>query len=75
MNGGRVQGLWTASYGGHGPEILHVWFDESLQSHNGAPVLEGPNARPRLVGCKVTGDPNVPANQWSFVAQVYSCLA
>ena len=27
-------------------------------------------ARPRLVGCKVTGDPNVPANQWSFVAQV-----
>ena len=57
-------------YGGHGPEILHVWFDESLESHNGAPILEGPNARPRLVGCKVTGDPNVPANQWSFVAQV-----
>ena len=23
-----------------------------------------------LVGCKVTGDPNVPANHWSFVAQV-----
>ena len=22
------------------------------------------------VGCKVTGDPNVPANHWSFVAQV-----
>ncbi|KAL3159370.1 F-box only protein 31 [Trebouxia sp. C0009 RCD-2024] len=65
----RVVGLWTAFYGDHGPEILHVWFDETLQSHNGAPVFEGRNARPRLVGCKVTGDPNVPATQWSFVAQ------
>ena len=64
------QGLWTAFYGQHGPEILHLWFDETLQSHNGAPVFEGRNARPRLVGCKVTGDPNVPATQWSFVAQV-----
>lgn len=68
------QGLWTAFYGDHGPEILHVWFDETLQSHNGAPVFEGRNARPRLVGCKVTGDPNVPATQWSFVAQVTGFL-
>lgn len=64
------QGLWTAHYGQHGPEILHIWFDKTLQSHNGAPVFDTPKARPRLVGCKVTGDPNVPATQWSFVAQV-----
>ena len=31
-----VLGLWTAWYGGHGPEILHVWFEDSLQPHQPA---------------------------------------
>ena len=74
-----LQGLWTACYGSHGHEILHVWFDESLQTHNGAPVSQTSSPerrpRPRLVGCKVTGDANVPANEWSFVAQVCAAMA
>lgn len=67
----RLQGLWTAWYGGHGPEILHVWFDESVQTQHGASPAEEPDhiSSPRLIGCKVTGDPNVPANEWSFKAQ------
>ncbi len=71
-----MQGLWTAWYGAHGPEIVHVWFEESLLKHSGVTVHEEPDhlPRPRLVGCKVTGDPNVPANQWTFEAQVWSCM-
>jgi len=67
-----VQGLWTAWYGAHGPEIVHVWFEESLLKHSGVTAHEELDhlPRPRLVGCKVTGDPNVPANQWTFEAQV-----
>lgn len=66
------QGLWSSWYGSHGPEIVHVWFEDSVQSPGGAPVVEEPDhlPRPRLVGCKVTGDPNVPANQWTWEAQV-----
>ncbi len=71
-----VQGLWTAWYGAHGPEIVHVWFEESLLQHSGVMGHEEPDhlPRPRLVGCKVTGDPNVPANQWTFEAQVLPCM-
>lgn len=67
----RLAGLWTAWYGAHGPEIVHVWFEESLLKHGGVTAHEEPDhlPRPRLVGCKVTGDPNVPANQWTFEAQ------
>ena len=55
---------------------MHVWFEDSVQSPGGAPVLEEPDhlPRPRLVGCKVTGDPNVPANQWTWEAQVRGSL-
>ena len=68
-----MQGLWTAWYGAHGPEIVHVWFEESLLKHSVVTAQEEPDhlPRPRLVGCKVTGDPNVPANQWTFEAQVW----
>ncbi|KAL0022988.1 hypothetical protein WJX79_003595 [Trebouxia sp. C0005] len=68
---GRLPGLWTAWYGAHGPEIVHVWFEKSLLKHSSVTAHEEPDhlPRPRLVGCKVTGDPNVPANQWTFEAQ------
>lgn len=67
----RLAGLWTAWYGGHGPEILHIWFEDSLQSHQPSSPSNEPDymPRPRLVACKVTGDPNVPANETSFRAQ------
>lgn len=46
-------GIYSASYGPHGPELLymHITMDEGLQ----------------LRGLKVTGDENVPAGQLSFV--------
>ncbi|KAA6424538.1 MAG: hypothetical protein FRX49_05748 [Trebouxia sp. A1-2] len=69
-------GLWTAWYGAHGPEIVHVWFEKSLLKHSSVTAHEEPDhlPRPRLVGCKVTGDPNVPANQWTFEAQAADML-
>ena len=67
-----LQGLWTACYGGHRPEMLHVCFEDSLQPHQPASPSNDLDymPRPRLVACKVTGDPNVPANETSFRAQV-----
>lgn len=54
-------GLFTAPYGPHGLELLHV----SLSMQNGELVLHG---------LKVTGDPNVPAGELSFVITLHHLL-
>lgn len=63
-------GMFVAPYGSHGVEILHL----SLHGPNSTKLVDlsgGPNSHVnlgdlQLQGLKITGDPNVPANELSF---------
>jgi hypothetical protein len=67
-----VQGLWAGDYGPHGIEIIcvlqvkpHQLFDIlSTQSHFSHAQTQ---ARDRKFAVKLTGDPNIPAGQVTFV--------
>jgi hypothetical protein len=70
-----LPGLYSAPYGPHGYEIIHVtWHDGSAAADADAQSADdalppGVSAHtPRLEGLKVTGDPNVPTGRLSFVA-------
>jgi hypothetical protein len=63
-------GLFTAPYGSHGTEILHL----SLHSSSALRHVELDFGRLQLQGLKVTGDPNVPAAQLSFCINLQSRL-
>lgn len=64
-----LQGLWSGVYGSHGWEIIQVrlrrlWTDGSAGT---SPSIGG---RVILEGLKLVGDANVPANEWTFRADV-----
>jgi hypothetical protein len=67
-------GLFTARYGSHGSEILHL----SLHSRGDVRGLRSGNnfdfGDIQLQGLKITGDPNVPSNQLSFCINIQSLL-
>lgn len=67
-------GLFAARYGSHGSEILHL----SLHSRDDVRGLSTDKnidfGDIQLQGLKVTGDPNVPANQLSFCISMQSLL-
>merc|ERR1712223_842787 len=53
MGGCPIQpGIFKATYGSHGIELIHVHYRQE------------PN---QLVGWKITGDPNVPSGETSFI--------
>jgi hypothetical protein len=68
---GRIAGLFTAPYGSHGNELLHISLteNEGRISEDNSDVNDD---EPYYVvdGLKVTGDPNVPAAQLSFTVDV-----
>jgi hypothetical protein len=72
-----VQGLWAGAYGPHGLEIvclLQVGVPPRV-----SPCLSfSPHAltqsRDRMFAIKVTGDPNIPAGQVSFVVPTQPLL-
>ncbi|KAG2497386.1 hypothetical protein HYH03_004543 [Edaphochlamys debaryana] len=57
-----LAGLWSGIYGPHGLEIISLAYEGSGGSG-------GRGGGARLVATKLTGDPNVPAGQPSFVAE------
>jgi Cyclin D1 binding domain len=66
---GMPSGLFTASYGSHGLEILHLYYSQHCAPGAQMPLSDlGEESLPSnfLLGLKVSGDPNVPANQLSF---------
>lgn len=83
-----LRGFWVGTYGSHGQEIIQVRFTTSTttttatRSTSGAiagtaapeaPAVQAPAATAVIIeGLKITGDANVPANEWSFCADV-SC--
>jgi hypothetical protein len=66
----RITGLFTAPYGSHGNELLHISLteNEARISEENSDVNEEPYYV--VDGLKVTGDPNVPAAQLSFTVDV-----
>uniref|UniRef100_A0A061QLQ6 Uncharacterized protein n=1 Tax=Tetraselmis sp. GSL018 TaxID=582737 RepID=A0A061QLQ6_9CHLO len=56
-------GLSMAQYGGHGLEVIQVFMTQDMAPEETAGI-----GGLRLVGLKLTGDPNVPATKLSFVA-------
>eukprot|EP01031_Cornospumella_fuschlensis_P039699 gene39699-48336_t len=66
-------GLFTAPYGSHGIEILHL----SIHSQSAPNAIHHNDldfGALQLHGLKVTGDPNVPASQLSFCINLMSLL-
>jgi hypothetical protein len=72
-----LPGLYSAPYGPHGYEIIHVTWRDGSGSGSAAADAQSADAAlppgvsahtPRLEGLKVTGDPNVPTGRLSFVA-------
>jgi hypothetical protein len=61
-------GLFTAIYGPHGSEILHLSVEEAVGGDAGNPP------RLKLKALKVTGDRNVPAGNHSFVIDLSHSL-
>lgn len=67
-------GLFSAPYGSHGIEILHLSLRGGSQQHiMSPPLVEGVDFGPlQLYGLKITGDSNVPAGQLSFIINLLS---
>ncbi|CAL8465171.1 g4706 [Coccomyxa elongata] len=57
----HLEGLWQASYGPHGVEIVWVVCRDALRMRVGQSTDHG-----KLEGLKITGDPNVPAGNLTF---------
>lgn len=60
-------GLFRAQYGSHGKEILHMSLHRSPDSTSLTFDNNVSFGRLQLHGLKITGDQNVPANQFSFI--------
>ena len=83
-----LRGFWVGTYGSHGQEIIQVRFTTTTTTTTTttssssitavtaapeAPAVAAPAAPPVIMeGLKITGDANVPANEWSFRVDV-SC--
>ncbi|RYH09256.1 DUF3506 domain-containing protein [archaeon] len=66
-------GLFTAPYGSHGTEILHL----SVHTQSMPSAIQNSEldfGLLQLHGLKITGDPNVPASQLSFCVNLLSLL-
>lgn len=58
------QGIWVGDYSGHGCEFILIVQPDKEQSHSSN------NAdKQRLEGIKLTGDPNVPRGEYTFIAE------
>lgn len=79
-----LRGFWVGTYGSHGREIIQVRFTTTAAATGGSSTIataaapEAPSAAAPaaaaviMEGLKITGDANVPANEWSFRVDVSS---
>lgn len=67
-------GLYAARYGSHGTEILHLSLHSSADVSSLPPVGDINFGDLQIHGLKITGDPNVPANQLSFCINARSLV-